>query len=149
MNLLAGGSRGNDLLKFKYHKRQIELWMNGKKQGTFNVNGRIIAYGNDGNDFIQMQGRWKGDVEFCGGKGNDILMSGDGNDTLHGGAGNDLLKGGRGDDLLCGGAGHDLLIGGGGNDTLIGGTGRDRCKSGGGRDLIESDAEDKLPRRKK
>lgn len=144
MNLFVGGTTTADRIKFKYQSDKIELWMNGRRQGLFNVTGRIVAYGNDGNDQIVMHGCWNRGAEFHGGKGNDLLMGGRGNDTLNGDAGNDMLMGHDGHDLLRGGAGNDVLLGQAGNDTLDGGAGRDLLHGGPGRNRIITDAEDLL-----
>lgn len=75
--------------------------------------GRIIAYGGRGNDYMYGSG------------GHDHLYGGEGNDSLIGGAGNDYLDGGAGDDYLSAGDGNNTLIGGAGSDTLLGGAGND------------------------
>jgi uncharacterized delta-60 repeat protein len=142
-SLFVGGGEGNDLLRFTHNKRGVELWMNGKKTGLFNVTEKIVAYGNDGNDRITMEGGWSKPVAFYGGNGNDVMFGSAGNDTLDGGAGNDRLHGRRGNDLLLGGAGHDTLRGGAGNDTLNGGAGCDALNGGAGKNVLSSDAEDK------
>jgi Ca2+-binding RTX toxin-like protein len=95
--------------------------------------GRVIAYGQAGNDVIDLlTTRVSGgpDVALAvpaylfGGDGDDDLDAGGGAATnvLLGGAGKDRLWGGAGRDLLIGGEGEDRLRAGGGGSLLIGGT---------------------------
>ncbi len=150
MCLLVSGTSGNDIIKFHYRNRFVHVSMNGRNLGAFNVTGRIIALGNDGNDRIMVAGCWRGGVEFRGGAGSDFLSGSAGNDTLDGGAGSDLLIGHHGHDLLLGGAGNDTLLGGSGDDTLDGGEGRDIMHGGAGRNSVVSDPQDKpQPARKR
>ena len=71
--------------------------------GSFKPTGRIVAYGQAGDDDIQVAGAIRQQV------------------WLYGDAGNDRLNAGNGGSLLIGGAGNDQLIGGGGRDVMIGG----------------------------
>lgn len=80
--------------------------------------GRVVAYGQAGDDVI-----WATAL---------VQVPA----WLHGGAGDDKIKGGSGDDALLGGAGDDLLVGGAGRDLMIGGTGADRLVGDVGDDLI-------------
>ena len=82
---------------------------------------RIIAFGREGNDVIQVFGSLSFAAILDGGPGNDKLLGGGGPDTLIGGEGNDSLAGGKGRDLLFGGDGTDYLAGGAGDDLLVGG----------------------------
>lgn len=153
--LLVKGTSGNDVIRFRKRSgNRIEVWINGSKRGTFNVTGRIMAYGMDGNDSIAICYGRRMRVEFYGGSGNDKLYGGAGSslldggdgkdklfgfcgaDTLLGGAGRDTLFGGFGNDLLDGGSGCDLLFGDAGSDTLLGGSGNDRLYGGAGNDLL-------------
>lgn len=67
-----------------------------------------IAYGNDGNDRIEL---------------------GAGADTVYGGPGKDWLNGGLGADLVAGGPDNDVVVGDKGSDRLFGGAGDDRLFS--------------------
>ena len=82
---------------------------------------RIVVYGLDGNDDIQVDGGSSVPAWFFGGGGNDVLRGGKGNDVLVGGDGNDSLDGGDGQDMLIGGGGQDTLLAGKGSTLLIGG----------------------------
>lgn len=85
--------------------------LNGVTLGVFTPTGRLIAYGLEGNDNIQVSGSIALSAWLYGGPGND---------RLKGGAGHDVLFGGEGDDLLVGGSGRDLLVGGNGADRIVG-----------------------------
>lgn len=91
---------------------------------TGSYNGRVIVYGQSGDDLILADVLNTPIVAF-GGDGNDVLVGGRMSDTLHGDAGNDMIFGGSlnsdGDDLIFGGAGNDLIVGNLGADTIHGG----------------------------
>ena len=84
--------------------------------------GRIMIYGLDGNDTIEVEDNVSIDTILDGGAGNDTLLGGSGNDVLLGQAGDDNLSGRKGRDILVGGAGKDKLDGGDGEDILFGGS---------------------------
>ena len=84
--------------------------------------GRIMIYGLDGNDTLEVETNVSIDSIIDGGAGNDTLTGGNGNDVLLGQAGNDSLSGRSGRDILVGGAGKDKLNGGDGEDLLYGGS---------------------------
>ncbi len=108
-SLVVGGTTGDDKILFEAAaKGAVKVKINGALQGVFAPTGRLIAYGQAGNDDIQVAGA--------------ITLPA----WLYGDAGNDRLKGGGGDDVLMGGAGDDFLVGGKGHDLLIGGPGKDR-----------------------
>lgn len=91
----------------------LVVQINGQRVGAFAPpTGRIVVYGQGGDD----------DLTVSNGIGNPAwLFGGDGNDALSGGRGNDVLSGGDGDDVLHGNDGADVLFGGDGADTLNGG----------------------------
>jgi predicted outer membrane repeat protein len=102
----------------------VRVFINGECQGTFTPTGRIVVYGQAGDDDIQVSSHVHQEVWLYGGPGDDRLKGGGGNNILIGGAGDDLLIGGRSRDILIGGAGDDRLVGGAGEDILIGGSTR-------------------------
>ncbi|QHU99875.1 beta strand repeat-containing protein [Synechocystis sp. CACIAM 05] len=119
-----------------------------------NGNGTHEAFGDEGDDFIQMTGI--GGVAFDGGAGDDTLIGGDGepnplfgigfepstilgNDQLSGGAGNDFLFGGKGQDTLTGGEGDDIMSGGEGNDFFDVDAGFDVIEDLGDSDFVDGD----------
>src|SRR5262249_24597558 len=89
---------------------------------SFAPTSRVVVYGQDGNDNIQVAGGVRLSAWLYGGNGNDRLKGGNGNDFLFGGAGNDTLLGGQGNDVLVGDLGEDRLDGEAGNDVLIAGS---------------------------
>jgi len=108
--LFVGGSQGNDRIFFYVQPRtnDVKLMFNGRVIGTFSGIGRVVAYGQAGNDWIGVYGTGR-------------IAS-----WMDGGAGNDWLRGGALDDVLMGGDGNDTIwSGSGGRDVLIGGAGRD------------------------
>lgn len=78
---------------------------------------RIVAYGQEGDDAITVDGGITLKAELNGGSGNDTLTGGSGNDRLYGNDGDDTLNGGAGNDYLNGWTGIDTYIGGDGIDT--------------------------------
>jgi Ca2+-binding RTX toxin-like protein len=120
--LVAGGTTGNDTILFSpVGNGDIEVTINGVSQGVYHPTGRIIAFGQAGDDDIEVAGSIRNAAWLYGGDGNDFLKGGAGYSVLVGGAGNDTLIGGAGINLLIGGDGADRLVGNGGGDLLIGG----------------------------
>jgi hypothetical protein len=121
--LVVGGTLGNDKIRFEpTYYGAIRVVLNGDSLGTFTPTGRLIAFGQAGDDDIEVSGDIYLSAWLYGGDGNDCLIGGSGNDVLIGGAGDDVLCGRGGRDLLIGGCGADHLHGQDGGDILIGGT---------------------------
>jgi Ca2+-binding RTX toxin-like protein len=122
--LAVGGTLGDDTIFFTPagNSGGINVSINGVSQGTFTPTGRILAYGQAGNDDIQVAGSISLSAWLYGGDGNDRLKGGAGNNVLEGGDGDDTLIGGKGRNLLIGGLGADRIIGNAGDDLLISGT---------------------------
>ena len=122
--LVVGGTTGNDSILFSPvgNSGSIEVTINGVSQGIFVPTGRVVAFGQAGNDDIQVAGSITNSAWLFGGAGNDRLKGGAGNDVLIGGDGDDLIVGGDGRDLLIGGFGADRLVGNAADDILIAGT---------------------------
>jgi len=115
--------------------------------GTFQPTGRIIVYGQAGDDDIQVAGSitlpaWlfggDGNDRLNGQAGNDKIDGGTGNDTISGGQGLDTIDGGDGGDVIFGGADNDVLRGGGGDDLMFGGAGLNRVFGEAGNDTLVS-----------
>jgi Ca2+-binding RTX toxin-like protein len=120
--LFVGGTTGNDVIKFsKDRSGGVKVVMNKVTLGVFAPTGRVVAFGQAGNDDISVGATVLLPVEFHGGEGNDKLKAGKMGGILVGGPGNDKLTGGAGRDLLIGGEGADALSGSGGDDILIAG----------------------------
>src|SRR5262249_49909240 len=122
--LVVGGTTGKDTIVFNPGggSGTVQVLINGVSQGTYSPTGHLIAYGQAGDDSIQVTGSLSLPSLLFGGAGNDTLKGGSGNNILVGGAGNDSLTGGSGRDLLIGGTGADTLNGNGDDDLLIAGT---------------------------
>jgi Ca2+-binding RTX toxin-like protein len=90
-------------------------------EGPFSPNGRIIVYGQSGNDAITIAGGVTLPGWIFAGNGNNKLTAGGGPSVLVGGSGYDTLIAGPGRDILIGGGGADSLLGGSGDDLMIGG----------------------------
>jgi Ca2+-binding RTX toxin-like protein len=120
--LYVGGTTGNDKIKILPvgSSGAYEVFVNGVSKGTFSPTGRIIIFGQAGNDSIDVPNTVSLPVEMYGGAGDDRLSSGAGDDLLVGGDGADELFGGSGRDILIGGAGLDRLTGNAGDDVLVG-----------------------------
>jgi len=85
--------------------------------------GRIIVYGNAGNDTITINSNAAAiDAVLYGGDANDTITGGAGATYIDGGDGNDLLTAVGNRDILIGGPGQDTLNAGHDDDILIGGT---------------------------
>jgi Ca2+-binding RTX toxin-like protein len=122
-NLAAGGTTGPDDLRFVpgAGSGEIEVQLNGASLGTYSPTGVLLAFGQAGDDDIQVAGSIGLPAWLYGGGGKDRLKGGAGHDVLSGGAEDDLLLGGGGRDLLLGGTGADRLIGNADDDILIAG----------------------------
>jgi Ca2+-binding RTX toxin-like protein len=121
---VVGGTTDNDVIVFnpEGNDGDIQVLINGVSEGIFHPTGLIIAYGQAGDDDIQVAGSINLQAWLYGNAGNDRLKGGAGNSILLGGAGDDNLNGGSGRSILIGGAGEDRLVGGSGDDILIGGS---------------------------
>ncbi|MFO0949203.1 MAG: hypothetical protein U1D30_25380 [Planctomycetota bacterium] len=109
-NLVYGGSLGIDGVDFVAAEdgsviiREWFLNNHAIRQETvvIGVTGRIIVYGQAGNDVFDASALTHLPVEFHGEQGDDILRGGSRNDLLDGGDGNDWIEGNGGDDVLMG-----------------------------------------------
>ena len=121
--LAIGGTTLNDDIQFTpgTNAGEIEVTVNGQSYGPFQPTGRLLAFGQAGDDDIQLAGSIDLSAWLYGDAGNDRLKGGAGHDVIFGGAGKDLLAGKGGRDLLIGGDGADRIIGNAGDDILIAG----------------------------
>jgi Ca2+-binding RTX toxin-like protein len=115
------GTAGNDVITFAPGTTggMVVASLNGVIVAQFSPTGRLIAYGEEGNDTISTSAPIP--LEAHGGAGNDTITGGSGNDVLLGDSGNDIFNGGAGHDVLVGGSGADRLTGSSGHDILIAG----------------------------
>jgi hypothetical protein len=123
-DLVVGGSTGDDAITIQPidENGTLGVALNGVDQGSFVPTGRVIVFGQAGNDVIQVVSVGL-PVVLLGGDGDDTLDAStvSGPTVLSGGAGNDILYGGTGRNVLLGGTGADVLHGGGDDDLLVGG----------------------------
>jgi PKD repeat protein len=121
-DLVVGGTSGNDTISFNKMSSGIIVSVNGAMLGTFAVpaSGRLIAYGQAGDDTMQGTPLTTLPMELYGDAGNDRLVGGAGPSLLVGGDGNDNITGGSGRSVQVGGAGADTLSGAAADDLLIG-----------------------------
>jgi Ca2+-binding RTX toxin-like protein len=117
--LAVGGTIDSDTMVFN-PGGSIQVLINGQSYGAFEPTGRIVAFGQAGDDDIQVAGSIALSAWLYGEAGDDRLKGGAGNDCLLGGIGYDHLLGGQGGDLLIGGCEADRLVGNAGDDILIG-----------------------------
>lgn len=121
--LTITGTPANDLIAFTSGSGAgvIQAVIGGFPTGSFLSTGRLIAYGENGNDQISVDDGialtailygGEGDDELTGGAGHDLIFGGIGSDKVTGGAGNDFLIGDSGADRIVGSAGHDVLVAG-------------------------------------
>ncbi|MFL5327462.1 MAG: right-handed parallel beta-helix repeat-containing protein [Gemmataceae bacterium] len=129
MALFITGTSGDDHIevKSKGNSGMVEVKIDspGGVHSTFTFDGgtfvRIVVYGQDGNDDINIQNKVPQLAWLFGGNGNDHIKTGDGDSLLVGDAGDDKLEAGKGRDILIGGVGKDDLKGSDQDDILIGG----------------------------
>lgn len=121
--LVIRGTAGDDVVLLRQGRRVVVVEVNGSVRGEFRPDTfeRILAYGLDGNDRIELALSTRRYTYLDGGAGNDVLLGGGWHDMLMGGGGADTLSGGNGRDTLFGGADADSLDGGRGSDLLLGG----------------------------
>jgi uncharacterized delta-60 repeat protein len=117
--LFVGGTPGDDNIVINPGTNVMQAIVNCVAYQNLNPTGRIVVFGGDGNDMIQVAGGITSTTELYGGNGNDRIKGGNGYNIEVGGAGDDVLVGGNTRDLLIGGAGGDSLTGGAGDDVLI------------------------------
>jgi len=121
-DLVVGGTLANDTISFNRLVTGILVSVNGANLGTFNVpsTGRLIAYGQAGDDILQGTSTTTLVTELYGDTGNDRLVGGAGPSQLVGGDGNDNLTAGAGRSVMVGAKGVDTLSGAAADDLLVG-----------------------------
>ena len=119
--LAIGGTTAADTIQIRAQKggNTLNVVMNGVTTPVPGNVGRIVVFGQSGNDFVQLDRNVSTPAFVYGGSGNNIFVGGGGPDVLVGGSGNDLLIGGSSRNILIGGGGSDILIGGGADDILL------------------------------
>lgn len=122
-DLVVGGTTGDDIIAIQPidENGTLGVVINGVDQGGFSPGGRVVVFGQAGNDVIQVSSVAL-PVILLGGNGDDTLDASTvtGPAVLSGEAGNDVLWGGSGRNVLLGGIGADELHGGADEDLLVG-----------------------------
>src|SRR5262249_21381926 len=92
-DLVVGGTTGVDRITLsRGGGTTVKVVVNGQNLGSFNASGNVLAYGQAGNDIIEVTGsNFPRPVQFFGDAGNDTL---DGRQAVQGA----ILVGGAGDD---------------------------------------------------
>jgi len=123
---VGGGNATDDVIRFSpvSNGGTIRVTLNDVVLGDYQPTGRLLAFGQGGNDDLQVASTIDRAAWLYGDAGNDRLKGARGATLLMGGAGNDDLKGGGGRTVMIGGAGADLVSGGTGDDVVIGGSTR-------------------------
>jgi glucose/arabinose dehydrogenase len=126
--LFVGGTAGNDVIFVTAGPGlsglgvQLITPTSAIRQAVGGPFRRLVVYGGDGNDLIEVAANVTVPSFLFGGGGNDLIVAGGGPSVLAGGAGQDVLIGGRGGDVLIGGrGGGDTLLSVYGNDLLVAG----------------------------
>jgi Ca2+-binding RTX toxin-like protein len=89
----------------------VDAFLNGGFIGRYEPVSKVLVWGLDGNDDIQIDPKVNLPAILIGDKGNDSNVGSTANDILIGGAGADSQIGNNGDDLLVGGStqfDHDI-----------------------------------------
>lgn len=147
-NLAWGGTQGNDVVEFvELGPGQVEvrtLMLGGVPTNDIQVfggvNGRVFAFGRDGNDQLLAQGLTTIGGYLVGGLHHDTIRGGGGDDIIYGDLGPDEGDGVEGRDWIDGGGGNDLIYADGAEgsaDTVFGGDGNDTIYAGGGNDWVD------------
>ncbi|MFN9199230.1 MAG: beta strand repeat-containing protein, partial [Planctomycetaceae bacterium] len=100
-DLFVGGTTGNDTIALALSGTNTTVTINAVSAGSFAPTGRIVVFGQAGNDTVSVASTITR---------NAWLYGDDGNDTLTGGGGNDVITGGAGTDSQVGGTGNDLYL---------------------------------------
>jgi len=146
-DLVWGGTGGADDVTFeqvsastiRIHEQLLYGTAVNNSVDINSINGRVIAYGNPGNDRLSAAGM-STKVTLDGGAGNNTLYGGNGGDLLIGGSnggegqqGNNVIIAGNGDNVIYGNdvlarkkssGGDNLIVGGSGNDLIYGNFGQ-------------------------
>jgi len=151
-DLVWSGTSAADTVKFEQVDpttiRVREQVLNGvavnNEQVFSGVTGRLIAYGNAGNDTLDAAGLAT-KVTLDGGANNNTLYGGNGGDILIGGSnggegrqGNNVIIAGNGNNTIYG---NDVLArksASGGNNLIVGGSGNDIIYGNFGANLVTS-----------
>ncbi|MFN6106731.1 MAG: PKD domain-containing protein, partial [Planctomycetaceae bacterium] len=97
-DLVVGGTTANDTIAFALSGSNTTVTINAVSAGSFAPTGRIVVFGQAGNDNVTLASTITRNAWLYGDEGNDTLTAAGGNDLLIGGGGTDSLAGGAGND---------------------------------------------------
>jgi hypothetical protein len=87
---------------------------------AFNSVAGVVAYGDDGPDWIDASGLTTRPATIWGGTGADSLVGGGGDDVIYGGAPAGMLSTADAPNAISGGPGNNAIFPGSGTDVVIG-----------------------------
>jgi len=97
-DLFVGGTTANDTVALAVSGSNTTVTINAVLVGSFAPTGRIVVFGQAGNDNVTIASTITRNAWLYGDEGNDTLTGGGGNDVIIGGAGTDSQVGGAGND---------------------------------------------------
>jgi Ca2+-binding RTX toxin-like protein len=97
-DLFVGGTTANDTIALALSGANTTVTINAVLVGSFAPTGRIVVFGQAGNDNVTIASTITRNAWLYGDDDNDTLTAGGGNDVLIGGAGTDSQVGGAGND---------------------------------------------------
>ncbi|MFN7805549.1 MAG: M10 family metallopeptidase C-terminal domain-containing protein, partial [Planctomycetaceae bacterium] len=121
-DLFVGGTTVNDIIALALSGSNTTVTINAVSAGSFAPTGRIVIFGQAGNDNVTVASTITRTAWLYGDEGHDTLTGGGGNDVITGGAGTDAHVGGAGNDTYLFDAdtalGIDTVSDSAGIDTL-------------------------------
>jgi Ca2+-binding RTX toxin-like protein len=97
-DLYVGGTTANDTIALALSGANTTVTINAVLVGSFAPTGRLVVFGQAGNDNVTISSSITRNTWLYGDDGNDTLTAGGGNDVITGGAGTDSQVGGAGND---------------------------------------------------
>jgi Ca2+-binding RTX toxin-like protein len=91
-DLYVGGTKSDDIVTLAQVGANTTVTINSVNAGFYAPTGRIVVWGQSGNDRLTIQSSVTRAAYLSGDDGNDTLTGGGGDDTLIGGAGNDVYQ---------------------------------------------------------
>ena len=136
--LFVGGTTGADTITLTPADANgtLNVKIGTASLGNFKPTGRIVVYGQAGDDTIVLANSLTVNASVIAGDGNDIVQAGGGNTIVTLGSGNDTVQLGNGNNVVVTGNGTDNLQAGNGNNTVTLGNGNDTVQLGNGANTV-------------
>ncbi|MGE0756201.1 MAG: hypothetical protein AB7F89_01125 [Pirellulaceae bacterium] len=134
--LLAGGTTGDDQLRFRHRDGHLSVRLNGSELGLYPTPDRLIAYTLAGDDTIDVADSVHLDAEVHAGGGRNTVRTGNGDDVITSAEGNDDIDAGGGHNVVNAGSGRNTIRTGSGDDSVTTGDGDDDIDTGSGNDSV-------------